>query len=184
KEKHGVWYEPDPHTRCKVSPENLSAALEYFTKDELQCSRQGPNQKDVISVMLHVEIKFKLSWIEDGSIRDQASNYLKTELASVTSGATADVAVLFSTRRFFSHSGNRPFSPEAQDELSRYLLVPVDHPLSQMKSFEGLHRLFLKYNTAVPSSASVERLFSVANEVLTKKRARLADSNIEKTTSC
>ncbi|KAG0421881.1 hypothetical protein HPB47_002260, partial [Ixodes persulcatus] len=56
KEKHGVWYEPDPHTRCKVSRENLSAALEYFTKDELQCSRQGPNQKDVISVMLHVEI--------------------------------------------------------------------------------------------------------------------------------
>ncbi|KAG0413543.1 hypothetical protein HPB47_009312, partial [Ixodes persulcatus] len=40
KEHYGVWYEPDPYTRCKVSPENVSAALEYFTKDELQCSRQ------------------------------------------------------------------------------------------------------------------------------------------------
>ncbi|KAG0413276.1 hypothetical protein HPB47_009580 [Ixodes persulcatus] len=55
KEKQCVWYEPDPYTRCKVSPENLSAALEYFTKDELQCSRQGPNQKDVISVTLDRE---------------------------------------------------------------------------------------------------------------------------------
>lgn len=112
-------------------------------------------------------------------MRDQASNYLKTELASVTSGATADVAVSSAPEDFFSF-GQQTLQPEAQDELSRYLLVPVDHPLSQMKSFEGLHRLFLKYNTAVPSSASVERLFSVANEVLTKKRARLADSNIEK----
>ncbi|KAM7314020.1 uncharacterized protein ISCGN_003805 [Ixodes scapularis] len=123
--------------------------------------------------------RFKLSWIEDGSMRDQASNYLKTELASVTSGAMADVAVSSTPEDFFS-LGQQTLQPEAQDELSRYLLVPVDHPLSQMKSFEGLHRLFLKYNTAVPSSASVERLFSVANEVLTKKRARLADSNIEK----
>ncbi|KAG0423659.1 hypothetical protein HPB47_000572 [Ixodes persulcatus] len=45
KEKHGEWYEPDPHTRCKVSPENLSAALEYFTKDELQCSAKVPTRR-------------------------------------------------------------------------------------------------------------------------------------------
>ncbi|KAG0414313.1 hypothetical protein HPB47_008510 [Ixodes persulcatus] len=55
KKKHGMWYKPDPYTRCKVSPENVSAALEYFTKDELQCSGQGSNQKDVISVMLDGE---------------------------------------------------------------------------------------------------------------------------------
>ncbi|KAM7299413.1 17-beta-hydroxysteroid dehydrogenase type 6-like [Ixodes scapularis] len=58
KEKQGAWYERDPSTRCKVIPENLSAALEYFTKDELQCSRQGPSQKDVIFVMLHGEKTF------------------------------------------------------------------------------------------------------------------------------
>ncbi|KAG0421325.1 hypothetical protein HPB47_002776 [Ixodes persulcatus] len=56
-----------------------------------------------------------------------------------------------STPEDFFSFGQQTLQPEAQDELSRYLLVPVDHPLSQMKSFEGLHRLFLKYNTAVPS---------------------------------
>lgn len=70
KEKHGVWYEPDPYTRCKVSPENLSAALEYFTKDELQCSRQSPNQKDVISVMLNGEKTFVPKRFMTRSIRE------------------------------------------------------------------------------------------------------------------
>ncbi|KAM7295173.1 uncharacterized protein ISCGN_024678 [Ixodes scapularis] len=60
KEKHGVWYEPDPYTRCKVSTENVSAALVYFMKVDLQCSRQGPNQKDAISVMLDGEKTFVL----------------------------------------------------------------------------------------------------------------------------
>ncbi|KAG0442956.1 hypothetical protein HPB47_015446 [Ixodes persulcatus] len=57
-EKHGLWHEPDAYTRYKVSPENVSAALEYFTKDELRCSRQSPNEKDVISFRLDGEKTF------------------------------------------------------------------------------------------------------------------------------
>ncbi|KAH7936798.1 hypothetical protein HPB49_004752 [Dermacentor silvarum] len=55
KENHGVWYRPDPFTRHKVSPECVSAAREYYTKDELECSRQSPNRKDVLSVTIDGE---------------------------------------------------------------------------------------------------------------------------------
>ncbi|KAH7964923.1 hypothetical protein HPB49_002558 [Dermacentor silvarum] len=55
KENHGVWYRPDPFTRYKVSPECASAAREYYTKDELECSRQSPNRKDVLSVTIDGE---------------------------------------------------------------------------------------------------------------------------------
>jgi len=37
----------------------------------------------------------------------------------------------------------------------------------------------MKYNSAIPSSAPVERLFSYAGMVLTKKRGCMTDENFE-----
>ncbi|KAH6945809.1 hypothetical protein HPB50_010019 [Hyalomma asiaticum] len=112
--------------------------------------------------------RFNLSWMPDSSMRDQVTINIKTELASVTKPASTGAAISPAPEDF--SFGHQALPAGAQYKLSRYLLVPVDYPLSEMKKFEGLHKLFLKYNTAVPSSASVERLFNIANEVLTKKR--------------
>lgn len=44
---------------------------------------------------------------------------------------------------------------------------------------DRLKELFLKYNTPIPSSAAVERLFSTAKDVLKPKRNRLTDRHFE-----
>ena len=41
------------------------------------------------------------------------------------------------------------------------------------------YRMVLQYNTAIPSSAAVERMFSVGKDVLKRKRARLSDVHFE-----
>lgn len=56
-----------------------------------------------------------------------------------------------------------------QTEILNYLQLPCSAKLdclSQLNQFPNIKKMFLKYNTALPSSAPVEFLFSFAGEKL------------------
>lgn len=65
-----------------------------------------------------------------------------------------------------------------EEEIQRFL----DDPEKNMKSLNSyplVKQLFMKYNTTLPSSAPVERLFSYGGNVLTSSRSRMSDEHME-----
>ncbi|CAN7995163.1 unnamed protein product [Ixodes pacificus] len=54
----GVWSSLEPYSRCKVSEEDANAVLAYYRTDELDCSRQSPNKKDVVRVKIEGETQW------------------------------------------------------------------------------------------------------------------------------
>ncbi|XP_062534372.1 uncharacterized protein LOC134203535 [Armigeres subalbatus] len=71
------------------------------------------------------------------------------------------------------------------EEFNRFLRTPADMSIAacygiiNKKPFPRLKQLFLKYNTALPASASVERLFSLVGAVFRPGRANLSDTKLE-----
>lgn len=81
----------------------------------------------------------------------------------------------------------QPGVETAELELERYLLASPATTVEECyavrtcgtRLFPRLAQMFLKYNVAVPSSASVERLFWQAGASFSELRNMLSDSNLE-----
>jgi hypothetical protein len=66
-----------------------------------------------------------------------------------------------------------------ETEVSSYLADP-DRSLTVLNKYPLVKSAFIQFNTTLPSSAAVERLFSVGGQIETGRRNRLSDSNFEK----
>ena len=119
----------------------------------------------------------KLNWTGDLALRSRAEAVFKTEMDKMadqvapTSAPPPDqddeVFVTFGT------------TVEKEPETKQYLDSPTTPTLDSLALFPKVRSLFAKNNTTLPSSASVERLFSNAGLILTPLRCRVSDKNFE-----
>ena len=65
-----------------------------------------------------------------------------------------------------------------QEEVDFYLRDP-EKDIAMLDRYPQIKNIFLKYNTPIPTSAPVDRLFSQAAVVLTVRRNRLSDLLLE-----
>ena len=64
------------------------------------------------------------------------------------------------------------------DEVDHFLM-DKDTSITMLNKYPQVKALIIKYNNSIPTSAPVERLFSIAAIVLTVRRNRLSDELLE-----
>lgn len=81
---------------------------------------------------------------------------------------------------FFDWSKNKSkLTLSLEQEISNFLNKSPTKNLDSLTETPTIKKVFVKFNTPLPSSAAVERVFSVGSAVLTKKRGKMTDENFE-----
>lgn len=128
--------------------------------------------------------KFKLRWLRDAGRRERVKELLTAECHRTTALAAQSPASVPTTSAsqgemdFFTFEAEPEETYSAENEVMDYLRSAYD--LQILHQFSNIKNIFLKYYTPTPSSAPVERLFSLGGLVLTPRRNRLSDKRFEK----
>ncbi|KAL3991392.1 C-C motif chemokine 4 [Sarotherodon galilaeus] len=128
--------------------------------------------------------KFKLRWIREEEKKDMVRVMLTTECRGLSledqQPAQDHKNPANSTDDFFSFEED-DCTYSAETEVMEYL-KSAGSELGVLGQFPRIKAISLRYNTATPSSAPVERLFSLGNLVLTPRRNRLSSECFERLT--
>ena len=129
--------------------------------------------------------KFKLRWLRDAGRRERVKELLTAECHKTAPAAQSPTSVPSATTSasqgemdFFNFEAETEETYSAEKEVMDYLRSAYD--LQILHQFSNIKMIFLKYNSPTPSSAPVERLFSLGGLVLTPRRNRLSDKRFEK----
>jgi len=154
-----------------------------------------PEAKDVILAAVS-HPTYKLKWVPPDNRSEVSQAFV--EAVAMMDTASTTVAESTSSQLIAGLKGdddcgygeNNCSSSAAASSTSQVkaeamnFLPDAGKSLSRLHFFPAVQRLFLKFNTALntalPSSAPVERLYSIAGLIETSRRNRLSDSNFEK----
>ena len=147
------------------------------------------DEKFIVASISHPKFKFK--WVKNDLLKESYRVILKRELdylirndcvnQSAHSEYESDTsAVDFFSGFLESDSTSKCSKFDSDIIIQQYIsnVKTVEDLNSEM--FAPLKKIFKKFNTPLPSSASVERLFSKASAIYRKKRHNMSDGNFER----
>ena len=117
---------------------------------------------------------FKANWMEDPVEKQDAIWKLK-ELLNDAATPVVEKSSASLSEDFLLFDEN---NSSKQEEVDFYLRDP-EKDIAMLDRYPQIKNIFLKYNTPIPTSAPVDRLFSQAAVVLTVRRNRLSDLLLE-----
>lgn len=132
--------------------------------------------------------KFKLRWLRTQDRKDKAKASLlaecrKTVLDQDQQAGTSTPCQLSTNSakeaEFFSFEEEDVSTATAENQVADYFKSGAQG-MDSLHEFPLIKKISLRYNAATPSSAPVERLFSLGKLVFTPKRNRLSDQRFEK----
>ncbi|XP_074552409.1 uncharacterized protein LOC141809329 [Halichoeres trimaculatus] len=135
--------------------------------------------------------KFKLRWVKEQWKKEMIKGMLVAECHKIVPGPEQQSAsfapetppdsgsAMDKEKSFFSFEDNDDSFTIVDTEVLRYLQT-ADTSMEILNQFPKIKEICLRRNAALPSSAPVERLFSLGSLVLSPKRNRLSDKRFEK----
>ena len=132
--------------------------------------------------------KFKLKWVESQKKKDEYKQMLlqvmeeqrDKEIEATPESQEASQGPKSKKGDSFFDFDDDEKSTQANLEVETNDYLRSAQSIKCLHKYPTIKKLFLMYNTVLPSSAPVERLFSLGVAVLTPKRNRLTDSRFEK----
>jgi len=143
--------------------------------------------KDTIIAALILP-KFKVKWVNSQEKKDSYKQMLMEELYTLESNISIEQNLRSDENATqqekktdfyeFNTDDDEPEEDYLESEVAEYFKNAKS--LECLDKYPKIRRLFLRYNVTIPSSAPVERLFSLGSLVLSSRRNRLTDRNFER----
>ena len=129
--------------------------------------------------------QLRLRWLDEG--KKECARALLYEYVSTVQRSTDSVpeqcsSVTESASQkddFFCFDSQPSENPDARAEVDMFVTV-TSRDIDCLHKFPHIKNLFLRYNTPLPSSAPVERLFILRGQILTPRRNRMTPAHFER----
>ena len=183
------------HPELQYAKPLVSALLEGMSRRYGDFLELRPAAEDaILAAVSHP--KYKLRWVAPQSKQEVTSMFV----AAVTSSAAANCNTAAQEPSSATSSDDDDYGYDTPSEQQQATLGNVvgesllharsnrarvealnylddrEKDLQILSSYTNVCSTFLKYNTSLPSSAPVERLFSVGGLILTPRRNKLSDT--------